>query len=148
MTRHTEMAIIRQKIFFETRVFSKGENFISILFLISIYYPFHIYYPMFLKLRNVSYDDSFIYYHEKGYEVQIPFEDIKSIEIKSVTSIYGIYLFSPSQGRNVIFFKTSLWYPFNFKKKDEMIDELRDKVDTYQRALPGKIFKGLPSYTI
>ena len=57
---------------------------------------------------------------------------IKSIEIKSVTGIYGIYLFSPSQDRNEIFFKPSLWYPFNFKKKDKMIEELRDKIDTYQ----------------
>lgn len=101
---------------------------------------------MFLQLKNVSYDDSSIYYNKKEYEVQVPFEDIASIEIKSITGIYGIKLFNPSQGRSEIFFKTSLWYPFNFKKKDDMINELRDKIDAYQRALPGMIFKGLPSY--
>ena len=72
---------------------------------------------MFLQLKNVSYDDSSIYYNKKEYEVQVPFEDIASIEIKSITGIYGIKLFNPSQGRSEIFFKTSLWYPSILKRK-------------------------------
>jgi len=113
-----------------------------------IYLQFHMYYGLFLNLKNVSYDDSSIYYNKKGYEVQVPFEDILSIEIKSLTGIYGIRLLNPSQGNKEIYFKTSLWYPLNFKKKDEMVNELRDKIDRYKRTLPERNFAALPSYRL
>ena len=113
-----------------------------------IYLQFHMYYGLFLKLKNVSYDGSSIYYDKKGYEVQVPFEDILSIEIKSLTGIYGIRLLHPSQGEKEIYFKTSLWYPLNFKKKDEMVNELRDKIDRYKITLPEQHFSVLPSYRL
>ena len=113
-----------------------------------IYLMSHMYYPMFLKLRNVSYNDSSIYYNKKGYEVQVPFEDIKAIKLQSVTGIYGIQLYAPSQGEKEIYFKTSLWYPLNFKKKDEMVDELRDKIDAYKKTLPEQNLRNLSSRSI
>ena len=129
-------------------LYTSGQHFTSIVLPLIIYLQFHVYYGLFLKLKNVSYDDSSIYYNKKGYEVQVPFEEILSIEIKSVTGIYGIKLRNPSQGSKEIYFKTSLWYPLNFKKKDEMVNELRDKIDCYKRTLPEKNFSSLPSYTI
>ena len=44
--------------------------------------------PAIVKIKNVSYDQSSVYYDKKGYEVQIPFEDIKAIEIKTISGIY------------------------------------------------------------
>lgn len=120
------------------------ENFLPII----IYLQFHIYFGLFLKLKNVSYDESSIYYNKENYEVQVPFEDIASIEIKTITGIYGIKLFRPSQGNKEILFKTSLWYPLNFQKKDDMVNVLRDKVDRYKRTLPERNFAGLPSYNL
>jgi hypothetical protein len=107
-----------------------------------------MYYPMFLKLKNVSYDDGSIYYSKKGYEIQVPFEDILSIELQSLTGIYGIKLISPSQGEKEIYFKASAWYPFNFQKKDEVVDELRQKINRYKRMLPEQNFSVLPGYRI
>ena len=133
-------------IFLVFYMYAKGGHFISSIMPFIIYLQFHIYYGLFLKLKNVSYDDSSVYYNRKGYEVQVPFENIKSIEIKSVTGVYSISLFVPSHGQTEILFKASLWYPLNFQKKDALVNDLRDKVDLYQRAMPGKIFKGLPSY--
>lgn len=127
---------------------ASDRDFTTIVLPLIIYLQFHLYYGLFLKLKNVSYDDSSIYYNKKGYEVQVPFEDILSIEIKSVTGIYEIKLLNLSQGSNEIYFKTSLWYPLNFKKKDEMVNELRDKIDRYKRTLPEKKFSSLPCYTI
>jgi len=101
-----------------------------------------------LSLKNISYDESSVYYDKKGFEVQIPFEDIKDIEIKTLSGIYSINLFSPSQDGKKISFKMSLWYPFNYKKEDKRVNKLRDKIDRYKRTLPEKNFTGLTSYNI
>lgn len=100
------------------------------------------------KIKSISYDDSSIYYLKKDYEVQVPFEDIKSIAIKSLDGVYEISFYSPTPDGEHIFFKTSLWYPLNFRKKDDMVNDLRDKIDRYKRTLPEKNFAGLTSYTI
>jgi len=101
-----------------------------------------------LRLRNISYDTSSVYYEKDGFEVQIPFEDIKDIEIKTLTGIYTINLYRPAQDGKAISFKMSLWYPFNFKKQDEIVNELRDRIDRYKRTLTEQHFEGLPSYRI
>lgn len=104
--------------------------------------------PAIIKIKNVSYDDSSVYYDRKGYEVQIPFEDIKSVEIMTISGIYKIILFDPAQDGSVIMFKTSLWYPFNFRRQDEKVNELRDKIDTYKRKIPERNMTELSSFQI
>ncbi len=104
--------------------------------------------PAIIKIKNISYDDSSVYYDRKGYEVQIPFEDIKSVEIKTISGIYKIILFGPTQDGSVIMFKTSLWYPFNFRSQDEKVNELRDKIDTYKRKIPERNMTELSSFQI
>ncbi len=115
---------------------------------LSIFLAFNIFTQLVFRLKNVSYDESSVYYTRKGYEVQIPFEEIKSIDIETPTGIYGIKLYVPSQNGKEIFFKTSLWYPLNFKKKDEQVDELRSKIDTYKRSIAETNMAELPSYNI
>lgn len=100
------------------------------------------------KVKSVSFDDSSVYYEQKGFEVQVPFEEIRDIEIKSLTGIYSINLYNKNQDGEKIYFKTSMWYPLNFKKKDEEVNVLRDKIDQYKRTLPEKNFASLPSYKI
>ena len=100
------------------------------------------------SLKNISYDDSSIYYERDGYEVQIPFEEVKNIEIKTLTGIYTINLYGKSQDGDKISFRTSMWYPFNFKKQDENVNLLRDKIDHYKRTLTEKNLVGLSSYNI
>jgi hypothetical protein len=104
--------------------------------------------PAIIKIKNVSYDDSSVYYDRKGFEVQIPFEDIQDIELKTISGIYKIKLFDPSQDGSFIMFKTSLWYPFNFRRQDEKVNELRNNIDKYKKTLPEKHFAGLPSFQI
>ena len=100
------------------------------------------------SLKNISYNDSSIYYEKDGFEVQIPFEEVKNIEIKTLTGIYTINLYRKSQDGDKISFRTSMWYPFNFKKQDEKVNALRDKIDRYKRTLAEKNFAGLSSYNI
>lgn len=104
--------------------------------------------PAVIKIKNVSYDDSSVYYDKNGYEVQIPFEDIRDIEIKTISGIYIINLYRPSQDGNTIMFKTSLWYPFNFKREDGKVNELRDKIDRYKRQLGVQQQESLSSRSI
>lgn len=101
--------------------------------------------PAIIKIKSISYDNSSIYYVKKGYEVQVPFEDVRDIEIKTISGVYKINLYSQSQDGNSIMFKTSLWYPFNFKKQDKKVNELRDRIERYKRTLPEKNFSELSS---
>ena len=96
--------------------------------------------PAIIKIKSISYDESSIYYNKKEYEVQVPFEDVRDIEIKTISGIYKINLYAPSQDGSSIMFKTSLGYPFNFKKQDEKVNELRDRIDRFKRTLPEKKF--------
>ncbi len=119
------------------------------VFMLAVYgYFAWIAVPAVLKIKNVSYDDSSVYYDKKGYEVQIPFGDIRDIEIKTLTGIYKINLYEPTQDGKSILFKTSLWYPFNFKRQDEKVNELRDKIDNYKRKLRPANREELPGYRI
>jgi hypothetical protein len=55
--------------------------------------------PAIIKIKNISYDEGAVYYDKKGFEVQIPFEDIRDIEIKTLSGIYKINLyFLPRMG--------------------------------------------------
>lgn len=100
------------------------------------------------SLKNISYDDSSVYYEKAGFEVQIPFEDIRNIEIKTLTGIYTLNLYGKSQDGEKISFKTSMWYPFNFRKQDEKVNELRDRVDKYKRSFNSQHTEQLSSYQI
>jgi hypothetical protein len=100
------------------------------------------------KIKNISYDDSSIYYTKDNYEVQIPFEDIKSIDIKSLDGVYEIKFHAPTPDGDQLFFKTSLWYPLNFQRQDDKVIELRDKIDRYKKTLPGYNLNELPSYNL
>lgn len=121
-----------------------GGQIDGLLGYLSIFLCLNIFTQFVFRLKNVSYDDSSVYYTRKG----IPFEEIKSINIETPTGIYGIKLYVPSQNGKEIFFKTSLWYPLNFKKKDEQVDELRRRIDRYKRSIAETNMAELPSYQI
>jgi len=104
--------------------------------------------PAIIKIKNVSYDESSVFYDKGGFEVQIPFEDIKDIEIKTISGIYTINLYMPSQDGTSIMFKTSLWYPFNFKKQDEKVNGLRDKIVRYKKQIRAHYHEELPGRRI
>lgn len=142
------MIVLVSIIVFVVYQFYHGKPFNGFWGFFSLFITFNIFTPLVFKFKNISYDDTSVYYDKKGFEVQIPFEDIKSIEIQSLTGIYSINLITPSQDGKQLLFKTSLWYPINFKKKDEMVNELRNKINKYKRGLPVQAFEQLPSYRL
>ena len=97
------------------------------------------------KLKTISYDDSSVYYQKDGYEVQLPFEEIKNIELDQG---WAINLYRPTQDGDRISFMPSVWYPLNFKRKDAEINVLRDKIDDYKRRLGSQYAEPLPGRRI
>jgi hypothetical protein len=76
------------------------------------------------KLKKVEFDEEFLYVTEKGFEVVIPLENIKDIQIKSLGGVYKITFYDSIQAGAEIFFKPSMIYPFDYKKQDEKVNIL------------------------
>ena len=123
----------------------RGGNYYLLMYLPIIWYFSARAFLETKKLKTISYDDSSVYYEKDGYEVQIPFEDIKNIELYQG---WAINLYRPTQDGDRILFTPSVWYPFNFRKKEAEINVLRDKIDEYKRQLGSHYDEQLPSRNI
>jgi hypothetical protein len=81
------------------------------------------------NVYRVEFDDEFLYVLQKGQDILIPLENIKEVEIKSLGGVYEVELFNPEQLGKKFYFKPSLLYPFNFKRKDALVDILRSNIN-------------------
>ena len=91
------------------------------------------------KIKAVEFDAEFLYVFEKGFEIVVPLENIKNVEIKSLNGIYQINLHDKIQSGTEVYFKPSLIYPLDFKKQDAKVNVLR----SYIRKAKG-IIKTIP----
>lgn len=82
-----------------------------------------------LQLKSIAYDDENIYVLENTQEVIIPFTNIREIKLQSVTGVHTIFLYRNFGLSKEIWFKSSLWYPFNFKKVDNEVYRLQQKIE-------------------
>jgi DNA-binding protein YbaB len=87
------------------------------------------------KVFHVEFDDEFIYVIQKKQDILIPLENIKDVEIVSLGGVYKVTLYSKDQLGDLIYFKPSLLYPFNFKAKDELVDVLRHAIDEAKKKI-------------
>lgn len=86
------------------------------------------------NVHQVEFDDEFLYVIQKGQDTLIPLENIKEVDIKTLGGVYEVELFQPEQLGKKFYFKPSLLYPFNFKKKDELVNVLRRNINrAYQK---------------
>ncbi|MEM1405182.1 MAG: hypothetical protein AAGG59_00295 [Bacteroidota bacterium] len=109
---------------------SHSNSFLSIYWL--IYWSIGFYFSYIkrtLKLRSIEYDDENIYVVQNGQDFVIPFSTIKEVKLASVTGLHVISLYRNAGLGKEIGFKSSLWYPFNFKKIDEEVYKLQRKID-------------------
>lgn len=81
------------------------------------------------KVRDVAFDEQFLYVKHKGAEVLIPLENIKDVEIKSIGGVYRLDLRYEDVVGAYFYFKPSLLYPVNFKSMDLRVDDLRDAIE-------------------
>lgn len=81
------------------------------------------------RLQQTYFDDEFLYVYQKQQDYVIPLENIESVEIESLGGVYKVNLYHPEQLGKEFYFKTSLLYPLNAKKKDALVNVLRKKID-------------------
>jgi hypothetical protein len=85
------------------------------------------------NVYHVEFDNEFLYVILKEQDILIPLENIKEVDIKSLGGVYEVELFQPEQLGKKFYFKPSLLYPFNFKKKDALVNVLRKNINLAQQ---------------
>lgn len=91
------------------------------------------------KVYHVEFDDEFLYLIQKQADILIPLQNIKDVQLKTMGGLYEIKLYSPEIVGDLIYYKPSLLYPFNFKAKDAIANKLRYNIEKAKRrreALP------------
>jgi hypothetical protein len=91
------------------------------------------------KVFHVEFDEEFLYLIQKEADILIPLQNIKDVELKTMGGLYEIKLYSPEIVGDLIYYKPSLLYPFNFRTKDAIADKLRSNIEKAKRrreALP------------
>jgi hypothetical protein len=84
------------------------------------------------NVHRVEFDDDYLYVILRGQDILIPLENIKEVDIKTLGGVYEVELYNPEQLGNRFYFKPSLLYPFNYKKKDALVNVLRKNIDRAQ----------------
>jgi hypothetical protein len=81
---------------------------------------------------RVEFDEDHLYVIQKGQDILIPLENIKEVDIKTIGGVYEVELYSAEQLGKRFYFKPSLLYPFNYKKKDDLVNVLRRNINQAQ----------------
>ncbi len=76
------------------------------------------------KVYHVEFDDEFMYVVQKGQDLLIPLENIKDVNLVSMGGVYRVDLYANELFGDKFYFKPSLLYPFNHKKKEALVDIL------------------------
>ncbi|MEQ6168649.1 hypothetical protein AAOE16_15745 [Ekhidna sp. MALMAid0563] len=99
------------------------------------------------KIKEVSYDNENLYVREGDYEIQIPFYQVKDIEIISMDGLYKFKLYHHDQFGSEVVCKPSIWYPFNYKRIDAELNRIRSYVRKAHREYKEQIGldRSLPS---
>ena len=122
-------------------IIAGGYTFLAIFVWVPQYKKF------FAKIKEVAYDNENLYVKEGDYEIQIPFYQVRDIDIMSFDGLYKFRLYHHDQFGNEVICKPSLWYPFNYKRIDRELNRIRSFVRKSHREYKEQIDTGpvLPS---
>ena len=76
------------------------------------------------RVYHVEFDDEFMYVVQKGHDLVIPLENIKDVNLVSMGGVYRVDLYAKELFGDKFYFKPSLLYPFNHKKKEAVVNIL------------------------
>jgi hypothetical protein len=97
------------------------------------------------NIYRVAFDDDFLYVILHRQDIVIPLENIRDVNIVTLGGVYRVELYSAEQLGEKFYFKPSLLYPFNYKKKDALVDVLREKIGNAKRRKPSPVANALHS---
>lgn len=85
-------------------------------------------------LKDIAYDSQNLYITEKGREEQIPFHEVRDVEITSLNGIYRFIFYNKELHGGWVSCKTSMWYPLNFPKVDKELNRVRGLINKAHHA--------------
>lgn len=91
------------------------------------------------RLKEIAYDSENLYVIENGREEQIPFYEIRDVEIVSLGGIYKFNFFDKGLHKGFITCKTSMWYPLNYPKVDRELNRVRALINKAHREYKEQI---------
>jgi hypothetical protein len=95
-----------------------------------LFWPFYYGYFLYLwwnvnkRVYHVEFDSDFMYVAQKGQDLLIPLENIRDVNLVSMGGVYRVDLYATELFGDTFYFKPSLLYPFNHKKKEALVDVL------------------------
>lgn len=98
-----------------------------------IFFFIYLWFRMNRNVHRVEFDEDYLYVIQSGQDIMIPLENIKDIDIKTMGGVYEVELYTAEQLGKKFYFKPSLLYPFNYKKKDDLVNILRRNINRAQQ---------------
>ncbi|MCE2936677.1 MAG: hypothetical protein ACK5V5_02000 [Cyclobacteriaceae bacterium] len=87
-------------------------------------YFLYLWYRVNRSVYHVEFDDEFLYVKLKASDLIIPLENIKDVNLVSLGGVYRVDLYCKELIGDKFYFKPSLLYPLNHKKKEAVVDIL------------------------
>lgn len=112
-----------------------GEKIKPSMFFWPIYYGYFLYlwWKINQRVYHVEFDDEFMYVMQKEQDLLIPLENIKDVNLISIGGVYKVELYAKELFGDIFYFKPSLLYPFNHKKKEALVDLLWANIEKAKR---------------
>ena len=97
------------------------------------FYTIYMFFRNFDRIRQVEYDDANLYVWHNDYQIQIPFEEIREVNLESGGYVFMLY--KKTQVGKEVLCLPSIWYPFNYKKVDAEMNRVREMIAKRKREV-------------
>lgn len=87
-------------------------------------YLVYVWWSVNKRVYQVEFDQEFMYIIQKDQDLLIPLENVKDVNLFSLGGVYKVELYAKEAFGDTFYFKPSLLYPFNHKKKEALVDIL------------------------
>ena len=81
------------------------------------------------RVYRTEFDDEFLYIIRKNQDTLIPLENVKDVNLVSMGGVYRVDLYAKEDFGDRFYFKPSLLYPFNHKKKEALVNILWSNIE-------------------
>jgi hypothetical protein len=117
--------------------FSSGGNWVDLLYFPVFWgYLVYLWLKAHLKVYRVEFDAKYLYVLRKNQDVLIPLENIKDIEMKSLGGMWRVDLYYTDVLGDHFYFKPSLLYPLNYRRKDALVSLLWQHIEKAKQRRP------------